>query len=115
MPSPRCGTTDPATALRAGSATTQDGSASTSVTVARPAARPARPRSAMSTRHSLPSPVIAGCGGDGVVDEDGGDGGGGWEGGGVEDPGAGRGTVEAQRKLVAELFRVGGAGFAGGV
>ncbi|WP_171055471.1 MULTISPECIES: hypothetical protein [unclassified Nonomuraea] len=38
-------------------------------------------------------PVIAGCGGDGVVDEDGGNGGGGGEGVGVEDPGAGRGAV----------------------
>ena len=53
--------------------------------------------------------------GDGVVDEDGGDGGGSGEGIGVEDPGAGRGAVEEQRELLAELFRVGGAGFAGGV
>src|ERR1017187_7093541 len=56
-----------------------------------------------------------GCRGDGVVDEDGGDGGGGGEGVGVEDPGAGRGAVDEQRELLAELFRVGGAGFAGGV
>ena len=55
-----------------------------------------------------------GCRGDGVVDEDGGDGGGGREGFGVEDPGAGRGAVEEQRQLLAELFGVGGAGFAGG-
>ena len=81
----------------------------------RPAARPARPRSAKLTWHFLPSPVIAGCGGDGVVDEGGGDGGGGGEGVGVEDPGAGRGAVDEQRELLAELFRVGGAGFAGGV
>jgi len=33
---------------------------------------------------------------------------------GVEDPGAGRGAIEEQRQLFAELFRVGGAGFAGG-
>ena len=32
----------------------------------------------------------------------------------VEDPGAGRGAVEEQRELFAELFGVGGAGFAGG-
>src|SRR5580692_11321208 len=55
-----------------------------------------------------------GCRGDGVVDEDGGDGGGGGEGVGVEDPGAGRGAIEEQRQLVAELFGVGGAGFACG-
>ena len=56
-----------------------------------------------------------GCRGDGVVDEDGGDGGGGGEGVGVEDPGAGRGAIEEQRQLLAELFGVGGAGFAGGL
>src|SRR6202050_3532525 len=55
-----------------------------------------------------------GCRGDGVVDQDDGDGGGGGEGVGVEDPGAGRGAIEEQRQLFAELFGVGGAGFACG-
>ncbi|MFJ9174024.1 hypothetical protein [Streptomyces sp. NPDC102360] len=57
---------------------------------------------------------MAGRGGGSVVDEDGGDGGGG-EGVGVEEPGAGRGAVDEQRELLAELFRVVGAGLAGGV
>src|SRR6185437_394463 len=52
---------------------------------------------------------------DGVVDEDGGDGRGGREGVGVEDPGAGCGAVDEQCQLLAELFWVDGAGFAGGV
>ena len=77
---------------------------------------PARPRECQVNLGIPPTlPVIAGCGGDGVVDEGGGDGGGGGEGVGVEDPGAGRGAVDEQRELLAELFRVGGAGFAGGV
>jgi hypothetical protein len=63
---------------------------------------------AISARSSL------GCRGDGVVDEDGGDGGGGGEGFCVEYSGAGRGAIEEQRQLFAELFGVGGAGFAGG-
>ena len=58
--------------------------------------------------------MARGCRGDGVVDEDGGDGGGGGEGLTVEDSGAGRGAVDQQRQLFAELFGVGGAGFAGG-
>ena len=33
---------------------------------------------------------------------------------GVEDSGAGRGAIEEQRQLLAELFGVGGAGLAGG-
>src|SRR4051812_367252 len=41
--------------------------------------------------------------GDGVVDEDGCDGGGGGEGFGVEDSAAGRGAVQEQRQLLAEL------------
>ena len=57
----------------------------------------------------------AGGRGDGVVDEDGGDGGGGGEGLGVEDPAAGRGAIQQQRQLFAELFGVGGAGLAGGI
>src|ERR1700683_1526116 len=52
--------------------------------------------------------------GGGAVDQDDGGGGGGGEGFGVEDSGAGRGAIEEQRQLFAELFRVGGAGFAGG-
>src|SRR4051794_33817597 len=52
--------------------------------------------------------------GDGVVDEDGGDGGGGGEGFAVEVSGAGRGAVDEECQLFAELFGVGGAGFAGG-
>ena len=52
---------------------------------------------------------------DGVVDEDGGDGGGGGEGLGVEDAAAGRGAVQEQRQLLAELLGVGGAGLAGGL
>ena len=56
-----------------------------------------------------------GCRGDGVVDEDGGDGDGGGEGFGVEDPGTGRGAIDEQRQLLAELLGVGGAGFAGGL
>jgi hypothetical protein len=58
--------------------------------------------------------IAGGCRGDGVVDEDGGDGGGGGEGAGVEGPGAGRGAVEEQRQLLAELSEVSGAGLAGG-
>src|SRR5688572_163445 len=53
--------------------------------------------------------------GDGVVDEDGCDGGGGGEGFGVEDSVAGRGAIQQQRQLFAELLGVGGAGLAGGV
>ena len=63
---------------------------------------------AISARSSL------GCRGDRVVDEDRGDGGGGGEGFGVEGSGAGRGAIEEQRQLFAELFGVGGAGFACG-
>src|ERR1035441_10881684 len=40
---------------------------------------------------------------------------GGGEGGGGEARGAGRGAIEEQRQLLAELFGVGGAGFAGGL
>src|SRR5690606_36121562 len=53
--------------------------------------------------------------GDGVVDEDGGDGGGGGEALAVEDSRAGRGAVEEQCELFAELFGDGGAGFACGL
>ena len=53
------------------------------------------------------------CRGDGVVDEDCCDGGGGGEGVGVEDSAAGRGAIQEQRQLLAELFGVGGAGLAG--
>src|SRR3954465_1741000 len=55
------------------------------------------------------------CGWDGVVDEDGGDGGGRGERRGVENSAAGRGAIEQQRKLLAELLGVGGAGLAGGL
>ena len=55
------------------------------------------------------------CRGDGVVDEDGRDGGGGGEGLGVEDSAAGRGAIQQQRQLFAELFGVGGASLAGGI
>src|SRR6267154_803627 len=85
--------------------TTTSPSASTSAELA--AASGTRPRPACVGRYR--------CDGDGVVDEDDCDGGGGGEGVGVEDPGAGRGAVDEQRELLAELFRVGGAGFAGGV
>src|SRR4051794_8028059 len=53
------------------------------------------------------------CRRDGVVYEDGCDGGGGREGVGVEDAAAGRGAVQEQRQLLAELLGVGGAGLAG--
>jgi hypothetical protein len=55
------------------------------------------------------------CGGEGAVDQDGRDGGGGGEGFGVEDSAAGRGAVQQKRQLLAELFGVGGAGLAGGL
>src|SRR6201996_9415717 len=55
------------------------------------------------------------CRGDGIVDEDGCDGGGGGERFGVDDSAAGRGAVQEQRQLLAELFGVGGAGLAGGI
>ena len=81
-----------------------------------PPSRDADPES--SARHALRFRTSADtaprCRGDGVVDEDGGDGGGGGEGVGVEDPSAGRGAIEKQRQLFAELFGVGGAGFACG-
>src|SRR5437588_7380116 len=51
---------------------------------------------------------------DGVVDEDGGDGGCGGEGFGVEGSVAGRGAIQEKRQLFAELFGVGGAGLARG-
>src|SRR4029079_8256338 len=54
------------------------------------------------------------CRGDGVVDEDDCDGGGGGEGVGVEDSTAGRGAIQEQRQLLAELLGVGGAGLASG-
>src|SRR4051812_5211700 len=54
------------------------------------------------------------CRGGGVVDEDGCDGGGGGEGVSVEHPAAGRGAIQEQCQLLAELLRVGGAGLAGG-
>src|ERR1700761_8310546 len=54
------------------------------------------------------------CRGDGVLDEDGSDGGGGVEGFGVEDSVAGRSAIQEQRQLFAELFGVGGAGLARG-
>ena len=60
-------------------------------------------------------PIANRCRGDGVVDEDGRDGGGGGEGLGVEDSAAGRGAIQQQRQLFAELFGVGGAGLAGGI
>jgi hypothetical protein len=60
-------------------------------------------------------PGGAGMSPNGVVDQHGGDGGGGGEGVAVEDSGAGRGAVEQQRQLFAELFGVGGAGLAGGL
>lgn len=72
-------------------------------------------RSARSTRHSLPSAVVARSGGESVIDEDGGDRGGGGEGIGVKDPGAGSGAIDEQGELLAELLGVGRAGFAGGV
>src|SRR3954469_21480993 len=62
-------------------------------------------------------PACAGryrCRGDGVVDEDDCDRGGGGEGVGVEDSAAGRGAVQEQRELFAELLGVGGAGLASG-
>src|SRR4051812_7358611 len=58
------------------------------------------------------SAELAGCR-DGVVDEDDCDGGGGGEAVGVEDSAAGRGAVQEQRQLLAELLGVGGAGLAG--
>jgi hypothetical protein len=51
----------------------------------------------------------------GGADEDGCDRGGGVEGFGVQDPVAGRGAVQEQRQLLAELLGVGGPGFAGGL
>jgi hypothetical protein len=42
------------------------------------------------------------------------DGGGGGEGVGVEDSAAGRGAIQEQRQLLAELLGVGGVGLAGG-
>ena len=50
----------------------------------------------------------------GVLDKDGCNGGGGGEGLGVEDPAAGRGAIQQQRQLLAELLGGGGAGLAGG-
>src|SRR6201996_9305141 len=55
------------------------------------------------------------CRGDGIVDEDGCDGGGGGERFGVKHSAAGRGAVQEQRQLLAEPFGVGGAGLAGGI
>src|SRR3954470_171540 len=53
------------------------------------------------------------CRRDGVVYEDGCDGGGGREGVGVEDAAAGRGAIQEQRQLLAELLGVGRAGLSG--
>src|SRR4051794_15548673 len=50
---------------------------------------------------------------EGVVDEDDGDGGGGGEAVGAEHSAAGRGAIQEQRQLLAELLGVGGAGLAG--
>jgi hypothetical protein len=53
--------------------------------------------------------------GDGVLDEDGCDSGGGGEGVGVEDSAAGRGAIQQQCQLFAELFGVSGASLASGI
>ena len=55
------------------------------------------------------------CDGDGVVDEDDCDGGGGGEGVGVEDSVAGRGAIQEQCQLFAELFGGGGARLSRGI
>src|SRR5437660_138439 len=87
-----------------------------SATAPRPE-RGAPPRPASSSSAVLLDSACAGwcrCRGDGVVDEDGCDGGGGGERFGVEDSAACRGAVQEQRQLLAQLFGVGGAGLAGG-